>query len=148
MPSDRHQLLSAVYVVLRQGESILMLRRYNTGFEDGNYSFVAGHIDKGETAYDAAIREAKEEAGIDVHRSSLQLLHTLHRHGSENYYIDLFIQATSWEGEITNKEPEKCDDLSWFEMQNLPDNTVTYINLVLDRINNGELYSEFGWPDA
>ena len=61
---DRHKIIPATYVILRRGEEILMQRRLNTGYEDGNYGFVSGHVEKGETYRNAIIREAREEAGI------------------------------------------------------------------------------------
>ena len=42
---------------------ILLHQRKNSGFYDGHYSLVAGHMENGEGIYAAAIREAQEEIG-------------------------------------------------------------------------------------
>jgi hypothetical protein len=42
-------------------------------------------------------------------------------------------------------EPHKCDDLRWFELDNLPENTVLYIRQAIDCISKNIFYSEFGW---
>lgn len=39
----------SVHLLLLNKDNILMLRRYNTGYEDGNYSLIAGHLEKNET---------------------------------------------------------------------------------------------------
>jgi 8-oxo-dGTP pyrophosphatase MutT (NUDIX family) len=43
-----------------------MLRRVNTGWMDGYYGFPAGHKETGESFLDCAIREVKEEVGLDI----------------------------------------------------------------------------------
>lgn len=64
-----------------------------------------------------------------------------------NERIDVFFTAEKWEGEIRNLEPEKCDDLSWFDLDNLPENIVPYIRQALECINKKNIYSEFGWEN-
>ena len=128
---------------------MLLLRRVNTGYEDGKYGLVAGHVDEGESVIQAMIREAKEEAGIDVKPEDLQLVHVMHRNkpGEGEARLDFFFKCRSWEGEIKNMEPHKCDDLSWFPLDKLPENTIEYIKVALGLINKGQIYSNFGWEE-
>ncbi|OHA64143.1 MAG: NUDIX hydrolase, partial [Candidatus Wildermuthbacteria bacterium RIFCSPHIGHO2_01_FULL_48_27b] len=126
---DRHRIIPAAYVIFQQENKILLQRRYNTGYEDGNYSFVSGHVEQGESYSNAIIREAKEEAGVELRGQDLRFVHLMHRKGEDSYNerADVFFVAERWSGEIANAEPHKCDDLSWFDKNNLPENLVPYI---------------------
>jgi len=142
---ERHKFESAVHLVLEQDNKVLLLRRFNTGYEDGNYSLVAGHIDGGEPAKLAMAREAMEEAMITIDVDSLETIHVIHRSGKDGEKIDFFMRARRWEGKPVIGEPHKCDDLSWFEINRLPSNTVPYILQAFEHIKKGNYYSEFGW---
>lgn len=126
-----------------------MQRRKDTGYEDGNYGFVSGHVEQGETYKNAIIREAKEEAGVNLRPEDLRFVYFMHRKdkGMDNERADVFFVAERWEGEITNVEPHKCDDLNWFDTNNLPENLIPYIRQALDYIDKGIVYSEYGWQE-
>ncbi|MCA9382717.1 NUDIX domain-containing protein [Candidatus Dojkabacteria bacterium] len=144
---QRFKLIAAVYLVLIKDDQILLLKRQNTGYEDGKYSFIAGHVDGNESLTTAIIREAKEEAGIMINVEDLSFLHVMHRKGetSENERMDFFFTVSSYNGEITNKEPEKCDEITWFPLAKTPDNTIPYIKTAIEYILKKQPLSEYGW---
>ena len=144
---ERFQIIPAVYLFLRKDNQILLSRRFQTGFADGQYSFVSGHLEGDETLREAMIREAKEEANIDLNLDDLKMIHTLHRSSKNNdkERIDIFFRAQKWNGEIKNMEEDKCDDLGWFTLDDLPDNIVPYVRQTLENILEGKIYSEFGF---
>ena len=141
----RFKLTSAVYLILRQGDKVLLLQRKNSLYHNERYGLVAGHIDGSELATSAMIREAKEEAGINVKPENLRFVHLVHtlRRGNGEEYLDIFYEATKWDGQVTNTEPHKCSDLSWFEIDKLPKNMIPVIKKVLTKVQNNEYYSEY-----
>ncbi|MFH1457053.1 MAG: NUDIX domain-containing protein [Patescibacteria group bacterium] len=150
MKKQRFKLTPASYLVLMKDDKVLLLRRHNTGYNDGNYSLVAGHLDGQETFRQAMVREAKEEAGISLNPDDLEIIHVMHR--QENFTdvgkrerIDIFIKPNKWEGKPQNLEPDKCDDISWFPVNNLPENMVPCVKKALKYIHDKIFYSEFGF---
>lgn len=134
----------AVHLFLIKESKILLLRRFNTGYEDGNYSVCAGHVDGDEVYYEAMIREAKEEIGIKLKKEQLRPAQVMHRK-KDDERIDYFFMANHWEGEIQNMEPEKCDELRWVAVSELPDNTIPYIRYAIEQYLNGNSFTDFGW---
>lgn len=136
----------ASYIVCKQGDSVLLQRRFQTGFNDGMYSLPAGHVEEGESFTTTLYREIKEEIGIDPDPAHTSVQHIMHRNSeTERVYVDTYFVSEKWSGAITNCEPEKCDDLSWHDINNLPENTIPYIKSALENITQGRFYSEFGW---
>lgn len=131
MGGERFTAPVTVHIFLREDEKILLLRRYQTGYEDGNYSVVAGHLDGGEQVIEAAIREAREEAGIELRPEQITITGIMHRFSMDER-IDFFVTATEWLGEIYNAEPHKCDELAWFSIYDLPQNTISYIKKAIE----------------
>lgn len=143
----RHSIVCASYLFLLRDNKILLLRRFNTGYEDGNYSVPAGHVDEGEAVSDALTRETKEEIGVDIDKKNIELVHTMHRRASEtnDERLDFFFVCENWDGEAQNMETHKCDDLNWYDIAQLPDNVIPYIRDAIMSYTKKILYSEQGW---
>lgn len=141
---ERFKILVAVHLLLIKDDKILLLRRYNTGYEDGNYSVCAGHLDGNEVYYEAMIREAKEEIGIKIHKRQLKPVQVMHRKKMDER-IDFFFIVNEWEGEVKNMEPDKCDELKWFNLDELPLNTIPYIRYAIEQYLENQHFTYFGW---
>jgi 8-oxo-dGTP diphosphatase len=140
--------VAAVYLVLIIDGKMLLSRRANTGYEDGNYGLVAGHVEAGETLRQAMAREALEEAGLVIAEADIDLALTMHRLSGTSKppeRLDFFMTATKYKGEPTNKEPKKCSDLAWFGRNSPPENLIAYIREALNLIAEDVRYSEYGW---
>ena len=142
---ERFKLISSVYALFVRDGKILLLRRANTGYEDGKYSLVAGHADGRKTMREEMAREALEEGGVKIKNDDMDLVLTMHRWCGDHERMDLFFTIKDWTGDIKNMEPNKCDDLSWFPLNQLPENTVPYIRAAIECYLKGERYCEFGW---
>jgi 8-oxo-dGTP diphosphatase len=147
MTPDRFRAVFAVHLVLLRDQEVLLLRRANTGYEDGNYSVIAGHLDGNETASKAMVREALEEAGIIVAPADLRFVHVMHRkeEAEADERIDLFFATTRWQGELEIAEPEKCSELRWSPLDALPTNMVPYVRAAVEHYRQHQAYAEF-WP--
>ena len=140
----RHKAVPAVYLILKKEGQILLARRCNTGYQDGNYHLPSGPVEESEFPTAALLREAKEEIGIDLSGSELHLAHVLYRlkHDETGDRIDLFFTADTWKGEIKNMEPQKCDDLKWVKLTELPENMTPYIRHTIGCIEKNIFSSE------
>lgn len=141
---ERFKLIASSYAVLLKDGKVLLARRQNTGYEDGKYGLPAGHLEDNETLLNCLVREAKEETGITIDPSTVQLAHVMHRR-EKDIRVDFFFVVTQWNGEPTNCETDKCDDLHWFSMNELPKNTIGYIRQAIEKISSNAIYSERGW---
>lgn len=145
--SERFRPLAAVHLFLLRGDRVLLLRRCNTGYEDGNYSVIAGHLDGDEEVVAAAIREAREEAGVAVAPEDVAIVGVMHRRAADER-IDFFLVASRWSGTVWNMEPDKCDSLTWRPLDALPENMVPYVRRALENYRQGRWFDSYGWPGA
>ena len=134
---------TGVHVLLEKAGRVLLMRRAGTGFFDGLYSLPGGHVEAGESLCDTAVREMREELAIDIDRATLEIIGVVHRRSDSNR-IDFFMRAGRWSGEPVIAEPDKCDDLQWYERTALPEAIVPYVRDAL-QAGAGPWIHESGW---
>lgn len=142
---ERYQSKVAVFLILTKevdGQTyILLQKRYNTGYMDGKYDTAcSGHLEKGESLSMALIREAKEEIDLEINEEDLQLVSIIHPYQED--YINVFFTTNKYVGVPKIMEPNKCDDLKWFDINELPENIIMRIKNVLMNIKRGIIYDD------
>lgn len=120
-------------------KEILMLLRQNTGHADGLYDLPGGHVDPNEDILDAMIRETKEEIGINIKRENMKILHIYHHFEKDS--IKFVFKVNDYSGKVENKEPDKCKELKWINLSDLPDNIIQGIKSEIECIKNNIYYS-------
>ncbi|WP_338673872.1 NUDIX domain-containing protein [Streptomyces sp. SCSIO 30461] len=136
-----------LYLERPDGTVLLGLRHPDSAFAPSTWHVLAGHCEQ-ENAIACLIREASEEAGLHIERQDVELVHVVHHIGKPKYppRMGLFFRARTWRGEPTLREPDKCTQWRFWDPAALPDDLVPYTRLAIGKIQNGELYSETGWP--
>lgn len=144
--TDRFRVVPASYVLLLRegpdGTEVLLQRRANTGYMDGHWAAAAaGHVEAGESAVAAAVREAAEELAVTVEAADLVALTAVHRtHGNGHAVderVDFFFTCRRWSGEPRQAEPGRSTGLDWFPLGALPDATVPHERAVLESLRDG-----------
>jgi bis(5'-nucleosidyl)-tetraphosphatase len=85
----RARTLEAGAVVFRSVNSTIQLLVVRSS-DEVNWLFPKGHIEAGETAEEAALRETREEAGVDG-RSVAPLGSTAYTRGSKQLSVEFFL---------------------------------------------------------
>ncbi|MEV6274306.1 NUDIX domain-containing protein [Nocardia sp. NPDC051832] len=143
--TGRH-LVDVHVLLIRDGQLLLSKRRSADEF-DGQWHLPAGKLEVGESATDAAAREALEEVGVVLDPVDLRHIHTAHVVGSgREARLGLFFEVRRWIGEPVNREPDKSHGLQWFPLGRLPESEIIGYSLVGIRARGtGATYTERGW---
>jgi 8-oxo-dGTP diphosphatase len=136
----------AAFIILRNKQNkIAFVLRENTAWMDGKYGLPAGKVEWNESFSLAAIREAKEEAGVTIKPEDVEFAIAGHRHSDDTDWVDVYFVANKWEGKPYNAEPNVHAELAWLDPNNLPDNIVPSQRSALEAMVAGKKYTEFGW---
>lgn len=130
---------SAVHIILINDNKILLQKRKGSKLWPGYYALPAGHIDEGETQYDALVREAKEELGIEINPNDIINNYVVLRRNFFEIdgkmlepYIDYYFEIKKYNGVPKIIEEDKCDELLWADVNNLPEPFINYEGVFLE----------------
>jgi ADP-ribose pyrophosphatase YjhB (NUDIX family) len=131
----------------RDGKIAFVLRS-NTPWMNGYYGLPSGKVEKKESFSECAVREIKEEVGVDVAKEDIEYVHTVHRHHENDKHgewVDVYFWVTKWEGELYNAEPKVHSAIAWLDPTNLPENVIPSTKTAIRQITAGKKYSEYGF---
>ncbi|MGO1058834.1 NUDIX hydrolase [Planococcus sp. FY231025] len=110
-----------VYLSNKTEDQVLMVKNFGAG--DSYYTLPGGAVEKGETLEEAAIREAKEETGLDVSIGGILSV-------SEKFFEDRNHHAVffTFIGEVVGGHleiafPEEIEEVVWMDIEMAKDYT-------------------------
>ena len=147
MEPERFLLRCAVHLFLLKDGKIIVEKRINREYENNKYDVIAGHILPNETIYEAIIRTAKKEVNIDIKKEDLKIVQVMHMKGDKYDYINYFLIADKYSGELKNNDVDYCSGIEWVDFKYPIDNLIPYIN---DAIKNyledpNNTFTFYGW---
>src|SRR4051794_30312499 len=95
----RDQFPVLVHTVLVRNDTLLLLRRCGTGYLDGWYALPGGHLLRGEGILACAVRECREETGVEIEPENLRALAVLPYRSGEHQGVDFIMAASTFAGE-------------------------------------------------
>jgi 8-oxo-dGTP diphosphatase len=144
--TDRH-IVDVHMLLLRDRQLLLSRRRDPSPRFDGLWHLPSGKLDAGESVLAAAVREAQEEIGVTISQQDLRLVHTHHANGcGVEPRLGLFFEARRWAGDPVNREPAKCSELGWFDLDDLPADIIEYPAAGIRAYLQEESFGLQGWP--
>ncbi len=121
-------------------ECTLLMKRKNTGSNDGKYELPGGHLEANEDIFDAMIREVKEELLINLTREDIKIIHLMHHYTGERLNFIFEADGTNLKPEIGEKN--KCSELRWAAMESLPSETTAKVKLIINNILENKFYDK------
>lgn len=128
-----------VEVFLRKQNKVLLGKRKNC-YGAGDWGLPGGHLEAKEKLVETAIRELKEETGLDVLSSDLQLISIVDDIREDQHYIHVSFELDIVDIEPKVMEPEKCEEWKWFPLDQLPDNIFIGHKRIFESYLNKQLY--------
>ncbi len=119
MNKDRPKVAINVFVT-RENKLLLGQRKNTTG--DGFWGLPGGHLEYMESLTEGAARELLEETGLVATKLHFINLVNDPQLQDNTHYLHIGFLAEGIMGEPELKEPDKCYEWRWFELDDLPEN--------------------------
>lgn len=116
--TELHKSVVAAFVFIRKGETILLAKQ---SYGEQYWSLPGGVMEAGESIEQTAIREVKEETGLDIRLGKLIGVYSKPGEGALALTFGGFIKG----GEL--QADNEVIDVRYFPLANLPDNIRSHL---------------------
>ena len=120
-----------VGVLVRRGNELLLVLRRNV-HGDGTWSTPGGHLEFGEAPEDCAVREVREEAGVEIEGVRFLGVTNDVFEAEGRHYITVWMEASYLSGTASVVAEHEIAEVMWCERDSLPANLFLSLRHLVD----------------
>lgn len=117
-----------VDIIIRKEDKIMLIHRKNPPH---GWALPGGFVDEGESVENAALREAKEETGLDVELHDLLYVYSDPKRDARQHTLSVVFTATA---EGVAAAADDADELGYFSLDSLPELVFDHGQIIADYI--------------
>lgn len=108
--------VKVVYILLfdESDKQVLMVK--NKGSQGSYYTLPGGRVEKGETLQEAAIRETKEETGIDIEIEGIIFVNEAFIENVKQHTIFITFKGKRIGGDLVLSRPDEIEEIVWMDV--------------------------------
>lgn len=131
MNEDIHHPRVGLGIMIVKGDEILFGKRQGS-HEADVWCVPGGHLEYGEEFVACAVREVKEETGLNITNIRFGTVTNNINVREEKHYVTVTMVADYVAGEPKLLEPDKCLEWKWFNFDDLPSPMCTFNRAAFD----------------
>ncbi|HEY5159124.1 MAG TPA: NUDIX domain-containing protein [Anaerolineales bacterium] len=116
----------------------MLLGHRTGGFQTGTWGLPGGHLEQGETIFEAASRELAEETGIVAQKMRITTIGD--PIAENNYHLQIGVLIEEWAGEPTITAPNELGELRFFPLSDLPSILLVSSAYIIEKFIAQKLY--------
>jgi ADP-ribose pyrophosphatase YjhB (NUDIX family) len=121
-------------ILLKYKNQCLLCKRSQGGSLPGVWSVPGGHLEKGESIGEGAMREFMEETGLVI-LGDLKYLATLNGGGRMKFYLFMYEVPRKIDIDLDEAlDGDEHDECRWFSKKNLPNNVEKQLFFIINKL--------------
>ena len=105
-----------IWIMNKEGKFLVQKRSKNKKIFPDMWSLIAGAVDTGETSEEGAIREAKEEIGVDINKDDMELILSFKR---THNFLDVWLVRKDIDLKDIIMQEEEVQEVKWVTKEEL-----------------------------
>ena len=105
-----------IWIMNKEGKFLVQKRSKNKKTFPDMWSLTAGAVDTGETSEEGAIREAKEEIGVDINKDDMELILSFKR---THNFLDVWLVRKDIDLKDIIMQEEEVQEVKWVTKEEL-----------------------------
>lgn len=112
-PTPEGSYIIVVLIFIENSEGKFLIQRRSRKYKDGKLATTGGHVKSGETSIEGILEEVREEIGLEIPESDLELYETGREDSTRVFYDDYYAKVDIDDISKLELQESEVDEVLW-----------------------------------